>query len=298
MSTLQDLNQERKLTQSQKMMVFVLSMSLFGVSKLIANIIPSIEFGPIDLSVSYFAFIPLVLVALFHPLQVAIGAAVGKIVFADLLLGKFDGIGALESFIQLSLAMYIAGLLIRNPLNKWQLGIAAIVGVAIDQLLSSLVDIGKVWFGVEELEAVPGLPESIIMLEGISFINEMVITGVLFGLIPTLYLVPKLYGKIEPLLGMKPREKRVEAKMSQFVTPGLMILSIFLLFIAMIGEFIAELEISLAFWSTDFISQFEDGYEWIGYSAIGIVIVLVGYTLFALVKRKKRTAKKSDDQAA
>ncbi|MCM2676119.1 cell division protein FtsQ [Alkalicoccobacillus plakortidis] len=297
MSALNELNNERKLTQSQKMMVFVLSMSLFGVSKLIAKIIPSLEFGPIDLSVSYFAFIPLVLVALFHPLQVAIGASVGKIVFADLLLGNFDGIGALESFIQLSLAMYIAGLLIRNPLSKWQLGIASIVGVGIDQVLSSVVDIGKVWFGVEELEAVPGLPQSIVMLEGISFINEMVITGVLFGLIPTLYLVPKLYGKIEPLLGMKPREKRVEAKMSQFVTPGLIALSVFLLFVAMIGEFLAELEISLAFWSTDFLAQFEDGYQWIGYSAIGIAIVLIVFVAFRLVKRRGAT-KKNSKQAA
>ena len=297
MGSIKGLNEERKLTQSQKMMVFVLSMSLFGVSKLIAKIIPSIEFGPIDLSVSYFAFIPLVLVALFHPLQVALGASVGKIVFADLLLGNFDGIGALESFIQLTLAMYIAGLLIRNPLSKWQLGIASIVGVGIDQVLSSVVDIGKVWFGVEALEVVPGLPQSIVLLEGISFINEMVITGVLFGLIPTLYLVPKLYGKIEPLLGMKPREKRVEAKMSQFVTPGLIALSIFLLFVAMIGEFLAELEINLAFWSTDFLAQFEDGYQWIGYSAIAIAIVLVGYIVYKFVTRKGSPQKREDKAA-
>lgn len=297
MAALKDLNEERKLTQSQKMMVFVLSMSLFGVSKLIAEIIPSFEFGPIDLSVSYFAFIPLVLVALFHPLQVAIGASVGKIIFADLLLGDFDGIGALESFIQLSLAMYIAGLLIRNPLNKWQLGIAAFVGVAIDQILSSVVDIGKIWFGVEELEAVPGLPESIVLLEGISFINEMLITGVLFGIIPMIYLVPRLYGKIEPLMGMKPREKRVEAKMTQFLTPKLLFTALFFLFVAMIGEYMAELDISLAFWSTDFIAQFEDGYQWIGYSGIAIAIVLIGYVVFKLINRKK-LPRKSSDQAA
>ncbi len=30
-------------------------------------------------------------------------------------------------------------------------------------------------------------------------------SGILFCLLPTLYLVPKLYGKIEPLLGMAPR---------------------------------------------------------------------------------------------
>ena len=58
------LNVERKLTQSQKMMVFVLSMALFGLSKMITEILPSNEIGPIEFSVSYFAFIPLILLCI------------------------------------------------------------------------------------------------------------------------------------------------------------------------------------------------------------------------------------------
>ncbi|MDI6601386.1 MAG: hypothetical protein QME46_06355 [Thermoanaerobacteraceae bacterium] len=53
--------------------------------------------------------------------------------------------------------------------------------------------------------AAPGLPESVFALEMIDFLVEFVITGIIFGLIPTLYFVPMLYGKIEPLMGIKPR---------------------------------------------------------------------------------------------
>ena len=37
--------------------------------------------------------------------------------------------------------------------------------------------------------------------------NDVLFSGILFCLLPTLFLVPKLYGKIEPLLGMAPRTK-------------------------------------------------------------------------------------------
>src|SRR5699024_8403939 len=96
---------------------------------------------------------------------------------------------------------------IRYLNSKGQIATAAIVGVSIDQLLGAIVDIGKVWYGVEELEAVPGLPESIVIIEAVDFVTNTFISGVLFGVIPAFYLIPKLYGKIEPLMGMNPRDK-------------------------------------------------------------------------------------------
>ncbi|TDQ41115.1 cell division protein FtsQ [Aureibacillus halotolerans] len=292
------LQQEHSLTQAQKTMVFILAMTLFGLSKMITEILPQNEIGPIEFSVSYFAFIPLILVSLFHPLYVAVGASVGKIIFAGLLMGDFGGIGEIEGFIELTLAMYIAGLLVRNPLSKWQLAIASLVGVGIDQLLSSIVDIFKVVIGVDGFDAVPGLPESIVVLEAVSFLNEMVITGVLFGLIPTLLLTPRLYGKIEPLLGMKPRERRVNASLGAFITPGLIVAAIFLSFVAMISEFMAEMEVNLAFWSPDFLAQFDGGYEWIAYSAFGVALILLGYVATRLKKRSQPTTTSGNDRAA
>ncbi|QSF42986.1 cell division protein FtsQ [Paenibacillus tianjinensis] len=198
------------LTQSQKMMIFVLSMSLYGLSNMFTELIPSVQLGPVELSVEYFAFIPLTLCMLFHPLYAAVGAAVGEIIFGELMLGQFGGLGELEKFITFSMAMYIAGRMVSDPKNRRQVGIAAISGVAIHQFCSSVIDIVKVWVGVEELEAVKGLAESIVIIEGVGFLNDVLFSGILFALLPTMYLVPRLYGKIEPLLGMKPRERNMQ----------------------------------------------------------------------------------------
>ena len=56
-----------QLTTSQKLMVFVLSMSLFGLSNIILEIIPDPSIGPVDISVSYMVFVPLTIAALFSP---------------------------------------------------------------------------------------------------------------------------------------------------------------------------------------------------------------------------------------
>lgn len=261
-------------TQSQKMMVFILSMSLFGLANLFTELLPEFTLGPVEISISYLAFIPLTLVMLFNPLYAAFGASVGEIIFGDLLLGDFGGLGELEGFIEFTLAMYIAGLLVTNLNSRKQIAIAALVGVMIDQMLSTVVDVGKVWFGIEELEAVPGLPASILAIEGVSFVTEMVISGVLFGLIPALYLIPRLYGKIEPLLGIEPREGRVKASMTEWVSIRFVILTIFLVFVAIVSEFMAEMDINFAVWEPEFLEQFGEGYIWLPISAAAIIFIV------------------------
>lgn len=273
-------------TQSQKMMIFILAMSLYGLASLFTELLPEFQLGPIDISISYLAFIPLILVILFHPLYAAIGASVGDIIFGKLLLGDFSGIGEVEGFIEFSLAMYVAGLLVRDPTNKRQIGAAAIIGVGIDQMLSSIVDIGKVWLGVEELEAVAGLPESILAIEAFSFVNEMVISGVLFGLIPTLYLLPKLYGKIEPLMGMKPRNPNIKASMTEYISVRFLIVAIFLAFVGLVAEYMAEMDINFAVWEPDFLDQFGDGFIWLPISAAAIIVILI-ITIAVKMGRKK-----------
>lgn len=260
-------------SQSQKMMIFILAMSLFGLANLFTELLPEFVLGPVEISVSYLAFIPLTLVMLFHPLYAAVGASVGEIIFGDLLLGDFGGLGELEGFIEFTLAMYIAGLLVTNLKSRKQIAIAAIVGIAIDQMLSTIVDVGKVWFGIEEVEAVPGLPESILAIEGVSFLTEMIISGIIFGLIPTLYLIPRLYGKIEPLLGIKPREGRVKASMTEWVSVRFVILAIFLTFVGMVAEFMATMDINFAVWEPEFLEQFGEGYIWLPISAAAIIFV-------------------------
>ncbi|ASF41289.1 cell division protein FtsQ [Halobacillus halophilus] len=287
------LNREQ-YSQSQKMMIFILSMSLFGLANLFTELLPEFVIGPVEISVSYLAFIPLSLVMLFHPLYAAVGASVGEIIFGDLLLGDFGGLGELEGFIQFTLAMYIAGLLVTNLKSKKQIGIAALVGIAIDQMLSTIVDVGKVWFGIEEVEAVPGLPESILAIEGLSFLTEMIISGIIFGLIPTLYLIPRLYGKIEPLLGIKPREGRVKASMTGWLSVRFVILAIFLTFVGIVAEFMAEMDINFAVWEPEFLEQFGEGYIWLPISAAAIIfVVAVSIAVKMMGSSSQRKAGKS-----
>ena len=191
--------------QSQKLMVFVLSMSLYGLASLFTELIPKFQIGLVEFSVEYFLFIPLTLAMLFDPLSAALGAATGELVFSEIMLGQFGGLGELEKFLTVTIGVYIAGRLVKDPGNRVMVGVAAITGTAAQLLMGTLVDIAKVQFAVEDFEAVEGLPESVFATEGFAFCNDLLFSGILFCLLPTLYLVPRLYGKIEPLLGMAPR---------------------------------------------------------------------------------------------
>ncbi len=199
------ITQKQTATQSQKLMIFVLSMSLYGLATLFTELIPSFQVGIVEFSVEFFLFIPLTLAMLFDPLSAALGAATGELVFSEIMLGQFGGLGELEKFLTVTIGVYIAGRLVKDPKNRAMVGVAAIIGTAAQLLMGTVVDILKVQLAVEDFEAVAGLPESVFATEGFAFLNDLLFSGILFCLLPTLYLVPKLYGKIEPLLGMAPR---------------------------------------------------------------------------------------------
>lgn len=273
------------LTSSQKMMIFVLSMSLYGLSNLFTELIPSLQLGPIELSVEYFAFIPLTLCMLFHPFYAAVGAALGEVIFGELMIGQFGGIGELEKFLTFSFAMYVAGRLVRDPNNRAQVGVAAMTGVVIHQLCSSLVDIGKVWIGVEEFEAVPGLAESVVVVEGVSFLNDVLFSGILFALLPTLYLVPRLYGKIEPLLGIKPRTSATKYESAGLVSPKLVIAGLALALLAFGAESLSETDLNFGEWDSGMADRLGDGAIWL---SIGVAAVIAIAVLVVLRAKKSR----------
>lgn len=242
------LNKKGSLNQSQKLMIFVLSMSLYGLAMLFTELIPKFQIGIVEFSVEYFAFIPLTLCMLFDPLSAALGAATGEIIFSEIMLGQFGGFGEVEKFVLFALGMYVAGMMVKDPKNKVQVGIAAITGVAIHQILACGVDILKVQFAIEDFEAVAGLPESVFITEGFACLNDILFSGILFCMLPTIYLVPKLYGKIEPLLGIKPRDKENTVSMGSVFTPKLLMVMV-VGFAAAVGfEFMAELGINIIDW--------------------------------------------------
>lgn len=283
------------LTSSQKMMIFVLSMSLYGLSNMFTELIPSLQLGPVELSVEYFAFIPLTLCMLFHPVYAAVGAALGEVIFGELMLGQFGGLGELEKFITFSFAMYVAGRMVRDPQRRVQVGIAAMTGVIIHQLCSALVDIGKVWIGVEEFEAVPGLAQSVVLVEGVSFLNDVLFSGILFALLPTMYLVPRLYGKIEPLLGIRPRTRSTRYESAGVISPKLVLSGVALALIAFAAEAASETDFNFAEWESGFADRMGDGAVWISIAVAAVIAAVV--IVLLRMRRKDNTLSGGDDGA-
>lgn len=274
------VTKQQTATQSQKLMIFVLTMSLYGLATLFTELIPKFQVGIVEFSVEYFLFIPLVLAILFDPMSAALGAATGELVFSEIMLGQFGGLGELEKFITVTIGVYIAGRLVRNPKNRTMVGIASMTGVILQQLLGTIVDILKVQFAVTDFEAVPGLPESVFATEGFACLNDILFSGILFCLLPTIFLVPRLYGKIEPLLGMQPRtEETALGAINAKVVIGALVA-----FAAAIGaEMLAESGTSIIDWEA---SWAESGTA----VAAGMVVAAALAVVVLLVMKKKAEA--------
>lgn len=271
-------------TQPQKLMIFVLTMALYGLATLFTELIPSFQVGIVEFSVEYFLFIPLSLAMLFDPMSAALGAATGELVFSEIMLGQFGGLGEVEKFVTVTIGVYIAGRMVRDPRNRRMVAMAAIGGVIIQQFLGMVVDILKVQFAIQDFEAVAGLPESVYATEGFAFLNDVLFSGILFCMLPTMFLVPKLYGKIEPLLGMQPRnEKTYLGSIGWKVIIGS--LAAFLLAIG--AEFLAENGTALIDWEAD----------WAGSStALAIGMVVAGVIAVIVVWVLRTRSARSEEQ--
>ncbi|MNP19918.1 hypothetical protein D3C76_1124710 [compost metagenome] len=142
------------------------------------------------------------------------------------------------------------------------------------------------WIGVEEFEAVPGLAQSVVVVEGVSFLNDVLFSGILFALLPTLYLVPRLYGKIEPLLGMKPRNNKTKYSLGEIIAPRLVVISIILAVTAAVAEFMSESDMALIEWDADFLESIGGWFIWV---SIGVAAVVALITIVMLLRRGKKT---------
>jgi len=284
---MQTIERERRLTSNQKFMVFMLSMTIFGLADLVTQILPELSIGFIEIRVPYFAFIAITLAILFDPFTVAIGSAFGAVIFGGLLMGDFGGVGEIEGFLQLSVAIFLGGMAVSNPLNKVQVFIASCITVGFDKFVGGLVDVAKVLIGLEGLEPVSGLPESIFIIQGVEFLNDFILAGIIFGALPAMYLVPKLYGKIEPLLGMKPRKEMPKMEWSKILNVKVILVSIILGLISAGAAFLSEMDIN--------IIEFELGFEeLLGGKFIYVAIIISAVLLFGIwryctSKRKEST---------
>lgn len=281
------MNGDKNMTQSQKMMVFVLTMSLYGLATLFTELIPKFQVGIVEFSVEYFLFIPLTLSMLFDPLSAALGAAVGELVFSEIMLGQFGGLGELEKFITVTIGVYIAGRLVRDPRNRKMVAAASIAGVAIQQIMGCIVDILKVQFAVEDFEAVAGLPQSVFFTEGFACLNDILFSGILFCMLPAVYLVPRLYGKIEPLLGVKPRDRETMLYGDMALTPKIIVLLLAGFGAAIMAEFLASGGYELIDWEADWAGSMES-------IVIGMIVaVVVVLLVIAIIRNRTRNSEET-----
>lgn len=289
------------ISSSQKLMILVLSMTLFGVSDIVTGIVPSIEVGPFELEVAYFAFIPVVLAALFCPLWVAIGAPLGEMVFSDMLLGDFGGLGELEGFLQLLLGIYVAGCIVRDPRNRRQLVAAALALVSIDKVSSGLIDLAKVGIGIdpETLEESNGLFQAVLVSESIELVMALLVTGVLFGALPALWLAPRLYGKIEPLMGLRPRDPQNPPRLvGPRGTPFWLVGVLALLGAVAIGmvsqweEFVGREGglMTLGAFQPDFVDEYGTAYLWVALTVAALAVAGACVLVAVLRARRRRDA--------
>lgn len=257
--------------QSKITMAFILMLALSGLENLVAEIIPQLEIGPLEIGISSFFFVPLVLAILFNNWWVALAAPLGEIIFADLVLGEFGGLGEFEEVVLFTIGLMVAAYIARNPKNVKQVLIAGLIGYLVIELPATLIDITKVAIGVEEFEAVEGLPASIVAVESIDFLIEYIVTGIIFGAIPAMWLAPRLYGKLEPLMGMKPRDP--EEKPQTVAT--LWGLGIAGTIVAGLIAILSEMGFNLVEWEPEFLDSIGEWWIWVGIALAAVVTSII-----------------------
>lgn len=263
---------QRQAEQSRNAMIFILVMSMAGLENLIAELMPELEIGLLEIGISTFYFVPLSLVILFNSWWAALAVPIGEIVFSDLILGEFGGLSEFEEVFLVTVALMIAARIARNPKNGRLVLIAGLVGYFISEAAATGIDILKVVIGVEEFEAVEGLPQSVVILEGIDFVIEYVVSGVLLGAIPAVALTARLHGRIEPLMGLEPRT--LESAPTAGNGSRIAIVTVAGIVIATVIAIVAEAGFNPAEWEPEFLDSFGDWFIWIAIATAAITAVV------------------------
>lgn len=182
------------MESAQKIKLTVLSVLTSVTFFLGLTIFEAIPEIPVDIDFKPF-FIPMSFVALVPkgwPLfAVSLGAMLGEFL-RDLLEGYEidDPIGAVGYVI----GFFIAGYLIDNPLNKIRVAIAA----AVAGLIHSAI----------EATAFILFSQETTYIAFWSAIGNTITDGIILGAIPTPFIVPQLYGRVERYLGYPLRGKQ------------------------------------------------------------------------------------------
>jgi len=190
------------------MMAFILIMSLHGLQSMITELLPEFSVAGLGVSIGPFWFVAMSIVLLFRSFWACLAIPMGGIVFGEILIGDFSALGAVEGLVVITTSWFFVMALVTNPEDPKQIAALGFLAKAMEEIAAWFIDVGKFYVGVEELEAIQWLPETVWATEGMGALVQIIVAGLIFGAIPTLYLYPRLRGKIEPLLGMNPIEGR------------------------------------------------------------------------------------------
>ncbi|MGO1259812.1 MAG: hypothetical protein ACTMII_12745, partial [Brachybacterium sp.] len=121
--------------------------------------------------------------------------------------------------------------------------------------------------------------------------------GILLGAIPAMWLIPALHGKIEPLMGMRPRVPGEPIPGDAPKTP-MFVGFVLLLAIASFGfAFLEAFDISAGAWEPDFLDQFGNWFLLISVAAIAVVM-LVAIILFRLSRSTPDAGREAEEVVA
>jgi hypothetical protein len=268
------------------MMAFVLIMSLHGMQSMITELLPDIS-GVLDVQIGPFWFIAMAVVLLFRSFWACLAIPVGTVVFGEILIGDFNALGAVEALVVVTLSWFFVMSLITDPTDPKQIAGLGFLAKAMEEIGAWLIDVGKFYVGVEEIDAIAWLPETVWITEGMGALVQIIVAGIIFGAVPAYFLYPRLRGKIEPLLGMSPVEARDGPTFTRTSAKRLLAWTVFLP-VAFGFEALSETSAGLINFTPKFVETY-------GQEFLLVPIVAAGLLAFGLVAYRQRKVDSLDN---
>jgi hypothetical protein len=262
------------------MMAFILIMSLHGLQSMITELLPEFSVAGLGLEIGPFWFVAMSVVLLFRSFWACLAIPVGGIVFGEILIGDFSALGAVEGLVVITMSWFFVMSLVTDPTDVKQIAALGFLAKAMEEVAAWFIDVGKFYVGVEELEAIAWLPETVWATEGMGALMQIIVAGILFGAIPTLYLYPRLRGKIEPLLGMTPVEGR-DGPMFTRTSLKRLVAWFLLLPVAFAVETLSETSGGLIVFEPQFVETYGEAF-------LFVPIVVAAAVVFGLVFYRQR----------
>jgi hypothetical protein len=262
------------------MMVFILVMSLHGLQSMITELLPEFSVGGLGVEIGPFWFVAMAVVLLFRSFWACLAIPVGGIVFGEILIGDFSALGAVEGLVVITTSWFFVMSLVTDPEDPMQIAALGFLAKAMEEVAAWFIDVGKFYVGVEELEAIAWLPETVWATEGMGALVQIIVAGLIFGAIPAYFLYPRLRGKIEPLLGMQTAEGRDGPT---FTRTSLKRLAAWLLLlpVAFVVETLSETSGGLIVFEPQFVETY-------GRAFLFVPIVIAAVVAFGLVFYRQR----------